>query len=218
MANYKKLWDLEVQYSPTSSHSMLSSVSYEDSTAEFSRGDVVFYPNGTWSYSTIQGNAIADEDLGILPYYMGIPGEENYAPFSIYDANWAVNKNASPQDQKATLDFIEWMVSSDKGRLALSRNMGLSAPYTTFTDEYQPKNPLISSVKKYHDQGLGSPYSPTVPGIQWHDDFVSALMEYTQGTDSWSRVQRVMTHNWTDEWHNYKSETGVVPQEGRFEE
>lgn len=217
MKNYKDLWDLQVKYSPTEPKSRLSAVTYEDSTAEFAQGDVAFYTNGTWSYTTIAGNDVADSDIGFLPYYMGIKGEEGSGPFSIYDANWAVNKNSSEVDRKATLDFIEWMLTSDEGRKAISQDMGLSAPYTTFADEYQPKNPLIESALKYQASGAVMPYSPTLPGTRWHDDLVAALIEYTQGTDKWNRMNTVFTKNWSEEWDNYKAETGIVPESGKFE-
>ena len=60
-------------------NTMLGSVNYEDSTAEFSAGKVAFYPNGVWAYSQIKGNEVADEDLAMLPYYMGFPNESKYA-------------------------------------------------------------------------------------------------------------------------------------------
>ena len=76
--NYKNLWDLEMKDNPTE-NTMLGSVNYEDSTAEFSAGKVAFYPNGVWAYSQIKGNEVADEDLAMLPYYMGFPNESKYA-------------------------------------------------------------------------------------------------------------------------------------------
>lgn len=216
ISNYKNLWDLQVKNSPVEPKSALSGVTYEDSTGEFARGEVAFYTNGTWSYTTIAGNGVADEDIGFLPYYMGIKGEEGTGPFSIYDANWAVNKNASEKDKKATLDFIEWLVSSNRGRQAISQDMGLSAPYATFTQKYQPKNPLIEAALEYQNNNAAMPYSPTLPGTRWHDDMLSALVEYTQGTDKWDRVETVFTKKWSEEWENYKTETGIVPETGQF--
>ena len=48
---------------------MVSSKTYDDVTSEFALGQVAFYPNGVWAYSQIKGNDVADEDLGMLPYY-----------------------------------------------------------------------------------------------------------------------------------------------------
>lgn len=92
--NYKDLFDLELETSPTDP-SLVSSKTYDDVTSEFALGQVAFYPNGVWAYTQIKGNEVADDDLGMLPYYMGIKGEEENGPAGVYDASWAVNKNAA---------------------------------------------------------------------------------------------------------------------------
>lgn len=84
--NYKALFDLEMNNCPTS-RTLLTSKTYEDVTAEFSLGEVAFYPNGVWAYTQVKDNEVADKDLGMLPYFMGIPGEEKYGPAGIYDAS-----------------------------------------------------------------------------------------------------------------------------------
>jgi raffinose/stachyose/melibiose transport system substrate-binding protein len=37
----------------------------------------VFYQNGTWAYNQIK--AVGDDNLGMLPIYIGVDGEENRA-------------------------------------------------------------------------------------------------------------------------------------------
>ena len=96
---------------------------------------------------------VADEDLGMLPYYMGIKGEEDCGPVGVYDASWAVNKNASEKDKKATLDFIKWMITDNEAKKILSKDMGFSVPFTTFTDDYQPDNPLTEAARAYSNDG-----------------------------------------------------------------
>ena len=119
LKNYKDMFDLQLKTSPTEA-SMVSSKTYDDVTSEFALGQVAFYPNGVWAYSQIKGNDVADEDLGMLPYYMGIKGEEESGPAGVYDASWAVNKNASDKDKQATLDFIKWMVTDDEAKKILA--------------------------------------------------------------------------------------------------
>ena len=97
--NYKDLLDLELNTS-LGKRSQIGAASYQDATGQFARGEVAFYPNGTWTYTDIKGQ-LDDKAIGFLPYYMGIPGEEKYGPVSIYDANWAINKRTSQQNQKA---------------------------------------------------------------------------------------------------------------------
>ena len=90
----------------------------------------------------------------MLPYYMGIKGEEESGPAGVYDASWAVNKNASDKDKQATLDFIKWMVTDDEAKKILSQDMGFSVPFTTFDgDEFQPDNPLTKIARSYAADG-----------------------------------------------------------------
>lgn len=217
LKNYKNLFDLELHNSPTEP-SMVSSKSYDDVTAEFALGKVAFYPNGVWSYSQIKGNEVADDDLGMLPYYMGIDGEEATGPAGVYDASWAVNKNASDKDKKATLDFIKWLVTDKDAKKILSQDMGFSVPFTTFDDKaYQPKNPLTTAARAYSKEGKTSVRSFTLPDQKWQDDFSAALIEYAQGTGSWDNFTKAFVDGWSTEWDNNEQALGSVPEAQAFD-
>ena len=208
--------DLQLKTSPTEA-SMVSSKTYDDVTSEFALGQVAFYPNGVWAYSQIKGNDVADEDLGMLPYYMGIKGEEDCGPVGVYDASWAVNKNASEKDKKATLDFIKWMITDNEAKKILSKDMGFSVPFTTFTDDYQPDNPLTEAARAYSNDGKTEVRSFTIPDQQWQDDIASALVEYTQGTGKWDKVQSAFVDGWSTEWNNNEESLGSVPEAQKFD-
>ena len=217
LKNYKDMFDLQLKTSPTEA-SMVSSKTYDDVTSEFALGQVAFYPNGVWAYSQIKGNDVADEDLGMLPYYMGIKGEEDCGPVGVYDASWAVNKNASEKDKKATLDFIKWMITDNEAKKILSKDMGFSVPFTTFTDDYQPDNPLTEAARAYSNDGKTEVRSFTIPDQQWQDDIASALVEYTQGTGKWDKVQSAFVDGWSTEWNNNEESLGSVPQAQKFDQ
>lgn len=209
--NYKNLWDLEMKDNPTE-NTMLGSVNYEDSTAEFSAGKVAFYPNGVWAYSQIKGNEVADEDLAMLPYYMGFPNESKYAANSIYDISWSVNKNASDKDKKATEDFIKWMVSDEDAKKILSKDMGFAVPFTTFdSEDFQPDNPLTKSALKLESGGLTPIHGAYIPGQAWADGVANALLEYAQGTGDWNGVKKAYLDDWTSAWNDYENNFGMLP-------
>ena len=62
---------------------------------EFALGEAVFYQNGTWAYNDIKDNEVADEDLGMLPIYIGVEGEENQGLCTGSENYWCVNKQCS---------------------------------------------------------------------------------------------------------------------------
>ena len=216
--NYKDLFDLELETSPTDP-SLVNSKTYDDVTSEFALGQVAFYPNGVWAYTQIKGNEVADDDLGMLPYYMGIKGEEESGPAGVYDASWAVNKNASDKDKQATLDFIKWMVTDDEAKKILSQDMGFSVPFTTFDgDEFQPDNPLTKIARSYAADGKTEVRSFTVPDQQWQDAVAAALIEYAEGTGDWSKVKSAYVDGWATEWNNNEESLGSVPQAQKFDQ
>ena len=181
---------------------LLSGKTGEDAASEFALGEAVFYQNGTWAYNDIKDNEVADEDLGMLPIYIGAEGEENQGLCTGSENYWCVNKNADPADIQATLDFMEWVVTSDTGRDALANTMGFVTPFKTFEDGYQSQNPLVLANDEYTKAGK-TPVSwnfTTMPSEEWKNGVGSALLEYAQGTGDWDAVVTAFVDGWKTEY------------------
>lgn len=199
--NYKQIWDLYITDS-TCEPTMISSKTGEDAAAEFAMGDAVFYQNGTWAYGDITADGLTDEDLGMLPIYIGAPGEENQGLCTGSENYWCVNKNASEEDIQATLDFLNWCVTSDTGRDAIANKMGFLTPFQSFDDGYMPSNPLVAIADGYIADGKTSVSwnFSSIPSEQWKDQVGSALTEYAQGTGDWSAVEDAFVNGWATEY------------------
>lgn len=204
--NYKNIWDLYITDS-TCEPSMLSSKTGEDAASEFALGEAVFYQNGTWAYNDVKDMEVADEDMGMLPIYIGAEGEENQGLCTGSENYWCVNKNAAPEDIQATLDFMAWVVESDAGRDMLANEMGFVTPFTTF-DEYLPSNPLVKANDEYTKAGKTavSWNFTTMPSETWKNDLGSALLEYAQGTGEWDAVKTAFVDNWATEYQASNAE------------
>ena len=198
--NYKNIWDLYIN-NATCEPSMISSKTGEDAASEFALGEAVFYQNGTWAYNDIKDNEVADEDLGMLPIYIGATGEENQGLCTGSENYWCVNSKADPADIQATLDFMAWVVESDAGREALANEMGFVTPFTTF-DEYLPANPLVQANAEYTKAGKTavSWNFTTMPSEEWKNKLGSALLEYAQGTGNWDAVKTAFVDGWATEY------------------
>lgn len=198
---YKNIWDLYITDS-TVQPTMISGMTGEDAAAEFAMGEAVFYQNGTWAYKDITGNDVDDDDMGMLPIYIGVGDEANQGLCTGSENYWCVNKNAAEDDIKATLNFLEWVVTSDKGRQIFSEEMGFVTPFSTFTDEYMPENPLVDAANEYIDSGKTSvPWVfSTIPSEKWKNGVGSALLEYAQGTGEWDAVRTAFVEGWASEY------------------
>jgi len=199
--NYKQIFDLYITDS-TCEPSLLSSKTGEDAASEFALGEAVFYQNGTWAYNDIKDIEVADEDMGMLPIYIGVEGEEDQGLCTGSENYWCVNKNASEEDIQATLDFMEWVITSDTGRESMAKEMNFTTPFTTFTDEYLPENPLLAAANEYIDSGKTSVAwcFTTMPSEEWKNGVGSALLEYAQGTGDWDAVKTAFVDGWATEY------------------
>lgn len=201
VGNYKNLIDLYFTDS-TCDSALLSGKTGDDSLAEFCDGMAVFYQNGTWAW-TPDGD-IAEMNIAFLPLYTGVEGEENIGVCTGTGNFWCVNKNSTEEDIQATLDFLEWVISSDEGKEMLAGSMAFNCPFDTFAD-VELDNPLFTSANEFVADGktevswIGTENLPTE---NWKASLSSALIEYAQGTSDWSNVEKVFTEEYASEWEN----------------
>lgn len=199
--NFKQIFDLYITDS-TCASTLLSGKTGEDAASEFALGEAVFYQNGTWAYGDIKDNEVADEDLGMLPIFIGAEGEENQGLCTGSENYWCVNSKAPEEDIQATLDFLQWVVESETGKNALATEMGFVTPFSTFTDEYLPANPLVAAADEYVKNGSVSVTwnFTTMPSEEWKNQLGSAMLEYAQGTGDWDAVVTAFVDGWAAEY------------------
>ena len=200
--NYKNIWDLYIN-NATCEPTMISSKSAEDARAEFALGEAVFYQNGTWETNGIlEEGDLTEDDLGMLPIYIGVEGEENQGLCTGSENYWCVNAKASEEDIQATVDFLTWCISSDEGRTSIIKYMGFATPFTTFGDDYAADNVLVNEAAKYVEDGKTSVTwcFTTMPSENWKDGVGSALLEYAQGTGEWDGVVTAFVDGWATEY------------------
>ena len=200
--NYKQIWDLYTTDS-TCEGSMLASKTGDDAIAEIGLGEAVFYQNGTWAYNDIiNAGVLTDDDLGMMPIYIGVDGEENQGLCTGSENYWCINANASEENIKATEDFLNWVITSDTGRDVVANQMGFTTPFDTFDDGYQASNAFMDAVNQSIADGKNSVAwcFTTMPSEAWKDGVGSALTAYAAGTGSWDDVVTAFVDGWASEY------------------
>ncbi len=202
--NFKAVWDMYVGTSSADPKTLESGV-YNAET-EFGMGEAVFFQNGNWEYAALtnpdNGFEVTAEDLGMMPIYFGVDdanqglcvGTENY---------WAVNAKAPQEDIDATIAFLEWVITSDEGRDAITNKMGLSAPFDTFTGEFAPSNVFSQDNNAYAAAGktaVAWSFNATPNVDTWRADLVTPLTAYTHGDGSWDDVVKAFVDGWATQW------------------
>lgn len=202
--NYKNVWDLYVSDSAADPKTLASGAL--DARTEFGLGEAVFYQNGDWEFSELinpdNGYEVTADDLAMMPIYFGVDDENE--GLSVGTENyWAINSKASEADIKASLDFLEWVITSDTGRDSVVNQMGLSAPFDTFTGDFEIKNALAKCVNELGAAGktsLAWSFNATPNVDDFRADLVSALTAYTDGSGDWDAVVSAFVDGWANQW------------------
>lgn len=202
--NYKKIFDLYLNNSITTKN-LLGGKSVADSMAEFALGKVAMVQNGNWGWSQIsgvKGNTVTAEDIKMLPIYTGIDGEENQGLCIGTENYLAINKNATAEQQKASLAFLEWLFGSETGKKYVTEKLGFITPFNTFTEKETPADPLAREITRYmKDETLKT--VPWVfnafPGEAFKKATGDALLDYAQGKKEWDEVKSDIVKSWKSE-------------------
>lgn len=197
--NYKNIFDLYINNS-TCDPKELASKTGDDSEVEFINGEAVFFQNGSWEYGNVVGDKkLSADDVTMIPIYIGVGDEANQGLCTGTENYWCVNSAADEKDIQATLDFMNWCVSSDKGTTAMADDMGFVIP---FKDAKDTDNVFVQKDKEM--QAAGKTTIPwdftTIPSEQWKADLSSALTAYAAGTGSWDDVKTAFVDGWAKEY------------------
>lgn len=193
--NYKNIWDLYINNSKYDKNS-LATGGY-DAEAEFMNGEAVFYQNGTWEYDKLK-KSISDDDMQMIPIYCGVEGEEKAGLCSGTENCWAVNAKASKADQKATLEFMKWLVTSEEGTKVMAEQFG-AIPYKKAADSgnvfLKNANDLLEAGNYNVDWTFN--YTPNVD--EWRASLVASMNKYDAG-GSWDDVKTAFVQGWATQY------------------
>ena len=202
--NFKNVFDLYTNNSVTQK-GLLGSKSTDDSMAEFALGKSAMVQNGNWGWSQIaevKGNVVNESDVKFMPIYTGVKGEEKQGLCIGTENYFAINNKVSKAKQKASADFLNWLFTSTKGKDYVVNKLSFIAPFDTFTESEQPKDPLAKEVIKYMGdkdiQNIPWTFS-AFPSEEFKNYFGDALLEYTQGSKTWDDVSKVVKDSWKSE-------------------
>jgi len=197
--NYRDIWDLYINNS-TCAPADLAGKTGDDSRNEFLAGEAVFFQNGSWEYGSLSAE-FSDEELVMLPIYIGVGDEANQGLCTGTENYWCVNGQAAQADIDATLAFINWCVTSEKGTTAMANDMGFVIPFKAAVES---PNLFVKQDVAYTEAGK-TPVSwnfPTMPSEEWKNMVGTALTAYAadQTDDNWAVVVKNFVDGWASEY------------------
>ncbi|MCI6585229.1 MAG: ABC transporter substrate-binding protein [Mobiluncus sp.] len=201
---FKNIFDLYLNNS-TIAPTLASSKAVTDSMSEFALGKAAMVQNGNWAYGQVteeSGNVVKAEDVKMLPIYTGHESEETQGINIGTENFFSINSQVSEADQKASIDFVNWLISSEKGKKFMVEDLGFIPPFNTFTEAEQPTDPLAKEVISY----MSNPDLKTIPWVfttfpsqTFKDNFGQALSQYAAGQMPWDKVVDLFKTEWAAE-------------------
>lgn len=200
--NFKSIFDLYLNNS-TTEKSLLSSKSVEDSMAEFALGKAAMIQNGNWAWdqiSKVSGNKVKADDIKYLPLYIGMDGEEKQGLCVGTENYFAINKNVSEEKQKASIEFLEWLFSSETGKDYVVNKLKFISPFNTFEDDEKPDDPLAREVISWmeNDNTTIEWVFNSFPSLDFKNNVGDVLLEYVQGSKTWDDVKKTTVNSWKE--------------------
>ena len=196
MENFKNLYDLCINNSLTAPTDLATGG--HDAENEFKTGKAAFFVNGSWEYAAVSE---AVPNATMIPYYCGVEGEEKAGLNCGTENCWAVNAKASEADQKATIDFMVWLVSDPEASAKMVEQLGI-IPYKSAAES---KNGFLKDAANYTANGCyvmdwATNYQPNVD--DYRAALVSALNQYNadQSDANWEAVKTAFVDGWATQY------------------
>ena len=196
MENFKNLYDLCINNSLTDPKDLATGG--HDAENEFKTGKAAFFVNGSWEYAAVSETV---PNATMIPYYCGVEGEEKAGLNCGTENCWAVNAKASKADQKATIDFMVWLVTDPDASAKMVEQLGIM-PYKSAV---KSSNGFLNDAAKYTDNGCyvmdwATNYQPNVD--DYRAALVSALNQYNadQSDANWEAVKTAFVDGWATQY------------------
>ena len=201
--NYKQIFDLYLNNS-TVAPSAAAAKTVTDSMADFALGKCAFVQNGNWAWSQIsevEGNTVAEGDIHFMPIYIGVSGEEK-SGIALGTENYlAVNSQVSETAQKASIDFLTWLLTGEGAKMLVDNSVVSVSPYPAFS-ELTPADPLGKETAEFLANQELYPINwvfQTFPSQEFKNQLGSHLAQYASGKEDWSAVKEYFVSTWKSE-------------------
>jgi raffinose/stachyose/melibiose transport system substrate-binding protein len=143
---------------------------------------------------------LTDDDIGIIPVYLGHEKENvQNVPLGVAWTH-AVNKNAGEEQKKYAKEFIDWLVFSESGRRFM-REMDYVLPYTCISEKDIPDKPMKKYIyKQLNDKTKDKIYftHALMPSGPYRDKYAGDLLAYAKGELTWEQVSDNLVNSWSE--------------------
>jgi len=177
--------------------------SYADAAREFGTGRAAMILGSTeflGHLNSVAGQTVTADDIIFLPIFMNIESA-NRQGLSFEATHYvAINGRAAPEEIQAAEDFLNWLVTSERGMDFLVNQLNIIAPFNSVITGMPPQNPLSVSALEWMqnpDTTNAVTWSILNPGEEFRDEVLGAgLRAYHAGERAWDRFRDDVREGW----------------------
>ena len=176
---------------------------YADAAREFGTGRAAMILGSTdflGHLNSVVGQTVTAADIAFLPIFMNIESatRQGLAFEAVHYA--AINGRAAPEEIQAAEDFLNWLVTSERGMDFLVNQLNVIAPFNSVIAGMPPQNPLsISALEWLQNQDAPNTITWSIlnPGEEFRDEVLGAgLRAYHAGERAWDRFRDDVREGW----------------------
>ena len=193
--NWMDTFDLLMKYNKYQKAPLANA--YEDDQLTMASDEVAFWPIGNYIYPNIM-DINEDAQVGLMPYPMGddeatFGNKEIVLSYSMFAID---SKQSTPAQQKAAIDFFNWLITSEEGQDSYINTLVFIPIFEGF--KVQPTNPVAKQIVTYMEEGNTlermSDYFPA--GVM--NQFGATMQQYLDGKIARADVAEQFKKQWVE--------------------
>ncbi|MBB6284058.1 raffinose/stachyose/melibiose transport system substrate-binding protein [Geobacillus subterraneus] len=188
---YLKLVDLTIKYGNKNP----LTTDYNTQVTLFATGKAAMIQQGNWIQPMLD-KINPDLEVGFIP--MPLSDDPTQADKLMVDvpSNWVIYNGAPDADKQAAKDFLNWMVSSEEGKTALTKEFKYIPAFKTIEAKAEDIGPLGADLLQYSKEGKTYSWQFMKYPDGAGQEFGAILQAYVGGQKSKEETLKALDETW----------------------
>lgn len=190
--DYFKLLDLTIKYGNTNP----LTTDYNTEVTQFAKGETAMIQQGNWIQPLLDKLA-PNMDVGFIPMPLTNDAVQADKLMVGVPSYWVINNKAPKANKKAAEDFLNWMVSSQEGKTALTKDFKYIPSFKNIDAKAEDIGPLGAALLQYIKDGKTYSWQFMKYPEGAGQVFGSILQAYVGGQKSRDETEKALDAAWT---------------------
>ncbi|MFS0779450.1 extracellular solute-binding protein [Neobacillus sp. 3P2-tot-E-2] len=189
--NYFKLLDLTMKYGNKNP----LTTDYNTQVTLFATGEAAMIQQGNWIQPMLD-KLDPDLEVGFIPLALSDDPAQSDKLMIDVPSNWVLYNKAPEADKEAAKDFLNWMVTSEEGKTALTKEFKYIPAFKTIDANPEDIGALGADLLKYSKEGKAYQWQFMKYPDGAGQEFGATLQAYVGGQKSKEEAMKALDETW----------------------